>query len=249
MDEVLAIMNVDPQNEPPLKKFRALFEETDPDRVNSQMSGNILSGTIPLSQFSTERIESSAGTVPMGSRQGEALSAIQEEEQNESQQVEMDLQPDGGSGAERIALQATLSASETQSSKARLASFDSTQASKKGTHGATPGKPDTDAAFLQALASTKKGKRREDDFDREFNNLRISKPEQDKDDEADRYRVLAEFEDEPNILGNFMVIMDYQLPLRDRRSRMRDQGTSKPEWQGQPDFKKFKKVTYTLPVP
>ena len=41
--------------------------------------------------------------------------------------------------------------------------------------GAAPGEPDRDDDFLQALASKKKGKKAEDDFDREFNQLKISK--------------------------------------------------------------------------
>ena len=67
---------------------------------------------------------------------------------------------------------------------------------------------DTDAAFLQALASTKRGKRREDDFDREFNNLRISKPEigqdagDDADEEPSRIRTLVK-----------MRLSQWHLPL------------------------------------
>lgn len=42
--------------------------------------------------------------------------------------------------------------------------------------GAPVGKPDKDVAFLTALASQKKGKKGEDDFDREFNMLKLQKP-------------------------------------------------------------------------
>lgn len=64
--------------------------------------------------------------------------------------------------------------------------------------GAPPGEPDKDAAFLKAVASKKRGKKTEDTFDREFNNLRISKPELDhaQEAESDRWGVLEEFGDD-----------------------------------------------------
>lgn len=236
-------MDVDPQNEPPLKKYRALFEETDPDRVTSQMSTNIMSGSIPMSGFSTEIVASSTADGTQDLRRAESLAPIQEEDQS---QVGRDGVGGSVTDKDALAQTRTLSMGGTQSAKEQSATFDSTQKSKNGAHGAAPGQPDTDTAFLQALATTKKGKRHEDDFDREFNNLRISKPEQDKDDEAENYKVLAQFEDEENILGNFMVIMEMNLPFRNRDENGRvvqASRSTRPEWEGKPDFKKFKKVS------
>lgn len=134
-------------------------------------------------------------------------------------------------------------------SQAHVEAFDSTQVAKpnESKGGAAPGKPDTDAAFLQALASTKKGRRREDDFDREFNNLRISKPELEHEAEADAddWRVLADFGDESNIMGNFMVIVEMDVPDKGTgsgRAQSKDAQILKAEWRGKSDFKKFKKV-------
>lgn len=130
--------------------------------------------------------------------------------------------------------------------------FDSTQITRRTASkgGAAPGIPDTDAAFLQALASTKKGKRREDDFDREFNNLRISKPEHDHEAEAEDWRVLADFGDDNNIRGNFMIIVEMDVA---EKRKDPNRVTNRAQNRG-PDFKKFKKVriwgirlTITLP--
>ncbi len=95
--------------------------------------------------------------------------------------------------------------------------------------------------FLKAIASTKKGKKGEDDFDREFNKLRISKPEVDKDAEAKQWEVLADFGDDGDLRGNFMVIVEMDVPERQSRSASTT-GADRPEWQGKANYKRFKKV-------
>lgn len=107
---------------------------------------------------------------------------------------------------------------------------------KKARSGAQPGKPDQDHEFLKAIASTKKGKKAEDEFDREFNKLKISKPALERDDPEDEWAVLAQFGDETNLRGNFMVIVEMPAYNRNRR-----RGVANPEWNEQPNFKKFKK--------
>ncbi|KAL1943772.1 hypothetical protein VTO73DRAFT_4217 [Trametes versicolor] len=111
--------------------------------------------------------------------------------------------------------------------------------------GAPPGEPDKDAAFLKAVASKKRGKKTEDTFDREFNNLRISKPELDRAQEAesDRWGVLEEFGDDGDVRGNFMVVMEMPI-FREGGNGAGDhlrRGDGRLEWQGRPDFKKFKR--------
>ncbi|KAJ3712490.1 hypothetical protein C8R42DRAFT_615611 [Lentinula raphanica] len=108
--------------------------------------------------------------------------------------------------------------------------------------GAPPGKPDTDPTFLKAVASTKRGKKTEDDFDREFNKLKISRPELDKGKEnpEDEWAILDDFKDDQNIRGNFMVIVEMDV-YKDLSSDKRVNAVRHPEWDGQPNFKKFKK--------
>ncbi|THH18656.1 hypothetical protein EW146_g2373 [Bondarzewia mesenterica] len=102
---------------------------------------------------------------------------------------------------------------------------------------------DTDERFLKAVNSTKRGKKHEDEFDREFNNLRISKPELDRDQREQGWAVLEDFGNE-NVRGNFMVVVDVDVDTtRPSRRGVNVRAGGKPEWVGRPDFKKFKKKT------
>ncbi|KIL60029.1 hypothetical protein M378DRAFT_130929 [Amanita muscaria Koide BX008] len=92
---------------------------------------------------------------------------------------------------------------------------------------------DTDSTFLKAIASTKKGKKKEDDLDRDFNNLKIARPEIDHREEE--WNVLDDFGDDTGIRGNFMVIVE--MEVKERRAKP----DVAPNWQGKPNFKKFKK--------
>jgi len=112
----------------------------------------------------------------------------------------------------------------------------------KAKQGAVAGKPDTDAAFLKAIASTKRGKKAEDSFDREFNNLKISKPELvDNPEPEEEWAVLAEFGDDSGLRGNFMTVVEMDLYRKDDSARQR---TVNHSWDGIPNFKMFKKARY-----
>lgn len=250
---------------PPLKKFRALFEETDPDRIPGSDIQNLITQSggivddgesqVP-SQLITARDKPSIGTT-------EKLHAIAEESEESLlpggatqaghsaiREVDSDLMVvhSNEPGASQIPGREVENSAKggTNAMTGRLMSFNSSQlqsfSMKKPSHkaGAAPGLPDTDEAFLKALASTKKGKKREDDFDREFNNLRISKPELDKEVQVDDYAVLADFGEDENIMGNFMVIME--MDVREEGNRAQGKRSEPTNWQGLADFKKFKKV-------
>lgn len=112
--------------------------------------------------------------------------------------------------------------------------------------GAAANGTDTAPEFLQALASKKKGKRKEDAFDREFNNLRITKPRNGvaEDLEQERARVEEmevwdEIAKDMNITGNFMVIIESDDILR--KDGGRKESAPIPD-AGVPNFKRFKKV-------
>lgn len=99
-------------------------------------------------------------------------------------------------------------------------------------------KPDTDALFLKALNSTKKGKKKEDEFDRDFNKLRISRPDlPDVREQKEEWNVLADFGDD-SVRGNFMVVVDFEVDMTGRRGRV---AGVDPRWNGRTDFKKFVK--------
>lgn len=122
--------------------------------------------------------------------------------------------------------------------------------------------PDTDDRFLKAVNSLKKGKKQEDLFDKQFNELRISKPDV---KEMDRQRSQREeewkmmsredFGDE-TLRGNFMVVVEIDISVASARSRSAARGAGRvaagpleegsEKWAGRPNFKKFKKVRLTL---
>ncbi|KZV77774.1 hypothetical protein PENSPDRAFT_746877 [Peniophora sp. CONT] len=112
---------------------------------------------------------------------------------------------------------------------------DGTQKKPKST---ADNKPDTDQVFLKALNSTKKGKKKEDDFDRDFNKLRISKPEPSLDERKEEWNVLADFGDD-SVRGNFMVVVDFDVDEKPRREGRVTE--TDPRWAGRMDFKKFVK--------
>ncbi|KAI0325140.1 hypothetical protein GY45DRAFT_1287702 [Cubamyces sp. BRFM 1775] len=114
--------------------------------------------------------------------------------------------------------------------------------------GTASGEPDKDAAFLKAVASTKRGKKTEDEFDREFNNLRISKPDLEQDKAGEAWAVLDDFDDDKDVRGNFMMVVEMPVYRESGRtiglgSDHLRRGEGRLEWQGRPDFKKFKRKT------
>ncbi|KAJ7095750.1 proline-rich protein [Mycena belliarum] len=291
------MVGVEPETgeEPPLKKFKALFEASDPtlSGVESfvQESGafdedelismaNLGSQTQSQTQSGSKRsTRSGAGAT--------ALRAVQEEEEEESQMpadgsalgskrkersfdgddvemagVEQVLGNASGSSvatgpaAKKRAVQ-TNAVERATSKPASLATGSSNPndkglaptkpIGKKGAAvaaGAATGKPDTDRAFLKAIASTKRGKKTEDDFDRDFNKLKISKSDLrvDETDERPQWELLESFGDETNLRGNFMVIQDLDIFKTDKAPGSRKRATTNdPRWDGKPDFKKFKK--------
>lgn len=121
-----------------------------------------------------------------------------------------------------------------------------TQQPEQQKRGAAATGIDTAPEFLQALASKKKGKRKEDAFDREFNNLRITVPrfgaapdlEQER-ARAEELEVWDELSKDMNITGNFMVVIETDDILRTDGGRR--ESAPLPD-SGAPNFKRFKKV-------
>lgn len=106
---------------------------------------------------------------------------------------------------------------------------------------------DVESDFLQALAMKKKGKRAAiDEFDVEFNNLRLTKPKVTEDGEThvdEEYTTwkATELDDFDLPVGNFVQV-DFVPLMRKRQSINRHTAATSAhdQWEGRPNFKKFK---------
>lgn len=252
----------EPSEEPVLKKFKALFEATnDPEQADVLMSQLPVADEPPSQTQSQSEIGVNARKTSVTAHQ--TLDTISEDTQ-ESQTTNSSSTNTTGKkrkiatdNDDIISVEEAPTASKSQSSSAAPSKKraiekvnavepssqkpSSTTKTAKAS-GALPGKPDTDPVFLKAVTSTKRGKKAEDDFDREFNKLKISKPELDrsKENPEDQWAILDDFSNDRNIRGNFMVIVEmdvYKDRFPDKRAT-----ANNPEWRGQPNFKKFKRV-------
>ncbi|EIN04858.1 hypothetical protein PUNSTDRAFT_138057 [Punctularia strigosozonata HHB-11173 SS5] len=270
-------VSMEPEEEPPLKRFKALFEESarpdavdeDPDAMFASIAQQTQSYTQPESRMTDYGTRSGAVS---------SLAAVPEEEE-ESQMTDRfsvpragkrkapeqngeDVDMDGPPAKRRTVDQPQPPAfqhasavvnptSKPPSSRKPLSTFSSRSAADVPAAGtskpssktaAATSKPDQDPAFLKALATKKKGKKNEDQFDREFNNLRIAVPDAAEEEREEDWNVLADFGDDSGMRGNFMVVVEME-PFRPQASSATRRVGTRPEWEGRPDFKKFKKKT------
>lgn len=230
------------EEEPPHKKFKALFEASDPDKVlfeGSQAFEAAYDGAMStLDESVTQTVRSAGGPPPR------RLPVVAEEEESLSgpsqraKSVAFEETPPVEVAGLSSQIPATQPRAKSKAPPSRQPSEPprTTAMPKKATGGAV----DKDEAFLTAVASKKRGKKTEDEFDREFNKLRISKPDLQREDDQQAWEVLGDFDDIPNIRGNFMVVMDLDV-FRDSNSR-RETATNDAAFMNRPNFKKFKKV-------
>jgi hypothetical protein len=279
--DIFALAIDEPSEQPPLKKFRALFDASHPDRTGAsafdenaheEMQSATLGGS-----SQTQYQSQAAGGAARSSRSGAKanLSSLREEEsqsgvvltgdqkgtkrplEDVNGDIEMGdttLTSGSGSGesqAKKRAVENVNAVERTLDNTSKSASADAgvkppstTTITKTSKGGAPPGQPDKDAAFLKAIASTKRGKKVEDEFDRDFNKLKISKPDLVREEPEKEWAILEEFGDETNVRGNFMVVVE--MPVFNNGDRVRRKHDGAVEWQGKPNFKRFKKVCETL---
>ena len=258
--------------EPPHKKFKALFEASDPDKI-AQSLGDGMSLTGSLTQPETN--------MPTQERGGKSLAVVVEEEeeslvvtpipsetqakpQGRKRKADEDVEMEDGEArptkrrAEDIGTPAVeepvpatgRSSSKAPSSRVFTNASNKTQALTQKSTGAPPGKPDKDDAFLKAVASTKRGKKHEDEFDREFNNLRISKPDLQREEAEKEWAVLEDFGNDGDMRGNFMVVVEMEVFKKEGLSRDAVRTTGgRLDWEGRPNYKKFKKVKQFVTTP
>ena len=264
--------------QPPLKKFKALFDASHPDRTGaSAFDDNALEEEIqsvtlggfsqtqsqsqtaggagrllkhgayaPLGVLREEEEESQSGTASLADQRGKkrSIQDLDEDVEGDTESATLTLGVEsGGSKAKKRAVE-NVTPIDMTSDKSKPTSMQATNITKTTKGGALPGQPDKDAAFLKAIASTKRGKRAEDEFDRDFNQLKISKPDLVRDEPEKEWAVLEEFGDETNVRGNFMVVME--MTVFNNGEGVRKTRDAVPKWQGKPNFKKFKKVCNML---
>lgn len=234
------------EEEPPHKKFKALFEASDPNKIiieGSQAFDAACDNAVGTQNESvTQTVWSPAFVAP------KRLPVVAEEEESlsgPSQRaksvafVPPQVEEDGGSSSQMSVTQ-TRTKSKAPLSRQPSEPPRATAKSKKiidsGKHVV-----DKDEAFLTAVASNKRGKKAEDEFDREFNKLRIAKPDLQREDQ--QWADVGDF-DLPNIRGNFMVIMDLEVyKYSDHYREAVTNDTRNSANMNVPNFKKFKKVS------
>lgn len=227
---------------PSLKKFKSLFEESGRGEVNSlPVEGEDALDLPRTTNLETLR-EEEEETQPPAHLGHKRQSALIEDNVQESQDVTMQDSQQIRRNEPPITDPRRITAPESSGNKPNNDTDSSIKIKAKG---AEPGKPDTDVSFLKAIASLKRGKRTEDSFDREFNQLRISKPdvrsEKSKENETPwTWEGWDNFERDIGIRGNFMQIVEMEF-WRDQQRSERYQG-ERLDWKGRDNFKKFKKV-------
>ena len=271
-----------------LDKYKALFDASNPDRAPP--SGEIELGTGPSGTLSSVPEEQQESVVQSANLRGTKRS--RGAEGGDDVDVEMaDIAADvAGAGtdtgtveavhrAKRRALDANSAPPPTGAPApvpAHLPGSTQTQGQGKGAKPTSKGllskpsssnnKLDTDENFLKAVNSTKRGKKHEDDFDREFNQLRITKPR--NVNTAGSSTALAaatkgipeavvapwdtidDFGD-VGIRGNFMIVVEMDIQRGGSAKPVppaRINDAAHPEWMGRPNFKKFKtvRILYSL---
>ncbi|THH27257.1 hypothetical protein EUX98_g6930 [Antrodiella citrinella] len=248
--------------EPAHKKFKALFDESDPDRIAQSDMQEYKSMFTQKQSFTQSEIERQAKeeeesilersqtqatqSAPRGQKRkvdGEDVEMVDEEHPRHRARTAGPEEPVVPEKTTEKSAKKTTEPAEKTKAKVPGKSAKVTTAKAEKSKGASDGKEDKDDAFLKAVASTKRGKKKEDDFDREFNNLRIAKPDLRRQEVANEWAVLEEFGDDGNLRGNFMVVVEMDVFRKEPR---KDQGVyrrgeERLDWEGKPDFKKFKK--------
>jgi hypothetical protein len=243
--------------EPPVKKFKALFDASNPEResMSSTQSETQLVGSRTLRSgnerpilsvlLEEEEEESQMGGINSNPTPPPRVSKRRLESVDENSEMDVVEREASGNAKKRAienvnAVERSEGPLKPPSTRAASKPPSSAIPAKKDKQGAAPGKPDTDAAFLKAITSTKRGKKAEDKFDREFNNLKISKPELEQQQEPEEeWAVLADFGDDTGLRGNFMVVVELDVYKKDKDLQ---NPVINHVSAGKPNFKKFKKV-------
>ena len=250
-----SVVSHDTREEPPLKKFKALFDASHPDQKSSAQDTDAAASLDPSSsQFVSQGgSETQSGGTVAKSVRDTRLSVLAEEEESTPTQARGIKRKPAAENSTRMNIdvgavplhkrRAQENVNAVQPVAVETAATQKPPSSTKRTatkSGAIAGKPDMDTDFLKAIASTKKGKKAEDAFDREFNKLKISKPDVQREQQETEWAVLDDFGDDRGIRGNFMVVMEMEIYSKGNNGSRRNEVSG--DWSARPNFKKFKKV-------
>lgn len=229
------ISEIEQGQEPPLKKFKALFDATDPEKMVVD-SGSLQDTAMEETQGgeSLTQSDSRPRRSQMAATQRVLEVVAEEEEESVPSQARAPAPALPRPGRKSPSLP------EAQGPHA-----DATQDPRVPRSKQTKSKPtqndqmDTDPEFLTAVASRKGRKKTgEDGFDREFDKLRITKPDIRREEEEKSWELLGDFDmDTRSMRGNFMVVMELEVFRRDP-----DHRNVTRSYDGLKNYKKFKKV-------
>ncbi|KAG8680328.1 hypothetical protein FRC08_016382, partial [Ceratobasidium sp. 394] len=247
---------IEPREEPALKRYRQLFEGTQ--RAASTVVLSSLDnapedgGPTPASTSNRKRKSADRG----GDSDVEMAGPTQSKRRVVGTETSEQAATSGaGPGPDRSYTEPNLESSSSQhAAQSQSHPPAAVHTRVPGARGAVPGDPDKDTALLDALArkdnepeagtSTAKGKSSKTSaaIDKEFANMRIVQENEEKEAasrrRAEEMRIWEECERDVDVRGNFMVIELVDLVRRNRGAAAR---SINPAWEGKPDFKKFKK--------
>ncbi|KAH9018546.1 hypothetical protein EDB84DRAFT_1403831 [Lactarius hengduanensis] len=265
-----------------LDKYKALFDASNPDRAPSETQQT---GSTPVGMLSAVPEEQESQSLSQG---GDARGTKRSRADDDAEMADASAEAGGNAEQTRLLKRRAVDANAVQQSVATQPKPNSTstqtqnsgaaEAAATGIKRAGAAKPpslakspttnklDTDENFLRAVNSMKRGKKHEDEFDREFNQLRITNPKakkkQDKDQIEDAVVTATTGDDgaatsrpwdavddfgDVGLRGNFMVVVEMDVRRGSVRSTLaaRNQDEVKSEWVSRSNFKKFKKKPTT----
>ncbi|KDQ22694.1 hypothetical protein PLEOSDRAFT_163587 [Pleurotus ostreatus PC15] len=212
-----------PDVEPPLKKFKALFDASDPDKLEDM--------------FSQTQTQSTSDPIRDSVQRPTALADVREEE--EETQPPVAKPPSVGlRGIKRKSPPRSTNDDNPTGPPADLPRSSKRRQTETQSTG-TGSQLDQDVAFLKAVASAANQPDADIELDEDFRQLRVA--EEDRENEAKAWAVLEEFGDDSHLRGNFMVVVEMDLYRKDLSKRRAEAEAASARWQGVPNFKKFKK--------
>lgn len=276
-----ALLSGTPGNpEPPpsqsakLDKYKALFDASNPDRAPSDTQtqagttpvSTVLLSVVPEEQESQDPSQSGDARGTKRSRaEDDAEMADGTAENGETREQRRPPKRRAvGANAVQQSVPATQRKPDSASQQDPAAAATGVNRAAKPPSSAN--KLDTDENFLKAVNSMKRGKKHEDNFDREFNQLRITNPKAKKKKDKDQdpitedavgtattavddaavsrpWEAIDDFGD-VGLRGNFMIVVDMDVERGSVKPMLtaRNQDDATVEWVGKPNFKKFKKM-------
>ncbi len=175
----------------------------------------------------------------------QAAASQQQMQQQIKKQKEADATTAAAASSVAVALPATKAAVVHNASASGSRNVAGTAAPRNGSSAETD--PTRDESFLQAVGKARKGAKEIDDFDKDFNALKIDKRKKVVPAVVQTAAVTAQSMNydvlvadlDPEMTGNFVIMEKRSLLRMDRANK--EERSGNPEWAGKPNFKKFKK--------